>query len=93
MTLRDGGNTFIYYLLPHLFGFELLDVPYVIAHLKLAMQLAALDVPEPERQRWAYRFQHNEQPNIYLTNTLEEVKETLTGQEQEKVPSDIGSAG
>jgi predicted helicase len=70
-------------LLPHLFGFELLPVPYVIAHLKLALQLAALDVPESERQRWAYRFQHNEQSHIYLTNTLEEVKETLTGQEQE----------
>jgi len=72
------------YLLPHLFGFELLAVPYVIAHLKLAMQLAALDLPEPVRQRWAYCFQCNEQPNIYLTNTLEEVKETLTGQRQEK---------
>ena len=72
------------FLLPHLFGFELLSVPYVIAHLKLAIQLAALDLPEPDRQRWAYRFQHNEQPNIYLTNTLEEVKGTLTGQPQEK---------
>jgi predicted helicase len=67
-------------LLPYLFGFELLPIPYVIAHLKLAMQLAALDVPEPEQRRWAYRLQHNDQPNIYLTNTLEEVKETLTGQ-------------
>src|SRR5438270_12059026 len=58
-------------LLPHLFGFELLAAPYVIAHLKLAIQLAALDLSESERQMWAYRFQHNEQPNIYLTNTLE----------------------
>src|SRR5438309_904304 len=57
------------YVLPNLFGFELLPVPYIIAHLKLAIQLAALDIPEPERQRWTYRFQHNEQPNIYLTNT------------------------
>jgi predicted helicase len=71
-------------LLPHLFGFELLPVPYVIAHLKLAMQLAALDIPEPERQRWANRFRHDEQPNIYLTNTLEEVKETLIRQAQER---------
>src|SRR5437764_7058163 len=63
------------YLLPRLFGFELLAVPYVIAHLKLAMQLAALDLPEPERQRWAYHFGHDEQPNIFLTNTLEK---TLT---------------
>src|SRR6266581_574796 len=68
------------YLLPRLFGFELLAVPYVIAHLKLAMQLAALDLPEPERQRWAYHFGHNEQPNIYQTNTLEK---TLKGRGQE----------
>src|SRR2546429_3374417 len=68
------------YLLPRLFGFELLSVPYVIAHLKLAMQLAALDLPEPERQRWAYHFGHDEQPNIYQTNTLEK---TLTGRGQE----------
>ena len=71
------------YLLPQLFGFELLSVPYVIAHLKLAIQLAAMDLPESERQKWSYRFQYNEQPNIYLTNTLEEVKETLINQEQE----------
>jgi len=70
-------------LLPRLFGFEILVIPYIIAHLKLAIQLAALDVPEPERQRWAYHFEGHEQPNIYLTNTLEEVKETLTGQGQE----------
>jgi predicted helicase len=72
------------HLLPHLFGFELLTAPYVIAHLKLAMQLAAFDVPETERQKWAYRLQLNEQPHIYLTNTLEEVKETLTVEGQEK---------
>jgi predicted helicase len=72
------------YVLPQLFGFELLAVPYVIAHLKLAMKLAALDIPEPERQRWAYHFQHNELPNIYQTNTLEEVKETLTGLGQDR---------
>jgi predicted helicase len=77
------------YLLPNLFGFELLPVPYVIAHLKLAIQLAALDVPEPERQSWAYHFQHNEQPNIYLTNTLEEVKETLIRQGQERTAYQI----
>jgi len=72
------------YLLPQLFGFELLRVPFVIAQFKIAIQLAAMDLPEPDRQRWAYGFQHNEQPNIYLTNTLEEVKGTLTGQRQEK---------
>jgi predicted helicase len=80
----DGWQDYVHaHLLPHLFGFELLYVPYIIAHFKLAMQLAAVDVPEPERQKWAYRFRQNEQPHIYLTNTLEEVKETLIKQEQE----------
>ncbi len=80
----DGWQNYVrLHLLPHLFGFELLSVPYVIAHLRLAIQLAAFDVPESERQKWAYCFQQNEQPNIYLTNTLEEVKETLARPEQE----------
>jgi len=61
------------HLLPHLFGSELLTVPYVIARLKLALQLAALDLPEPERQEWAYHFENDEHLNIYLTNTLEQV--------------------
>ncbi len=65
------------HLLPHLFGFELLTVPYVIAHLKLALQLAALDLPEPERQEWAFHFKNDEHLNISLTNTLEQVEETL----------------
>ena len=59
------------HLLPHLFGFELLMAPYVIAHLKLAMQLAALDLPEPERRTWAYKFEKGERLNIYLANALE----------------------
>jgi predicted helicase len=81
----DGWRNFVHlYLLPHLFGFELLAVPYAMALLKLAMQLAALDIPEPERQKWAYHFQNDEQLNICQTNTLEEVKETLTGLGQDK---------
>jgi len=59
-------------LLPHLFGFELLMAPYLIAHLKLAMQLAALDMPEPERPAWAHHVEHDEHLNIYLANTLEQ---------------------
>ena len=83
----DGWQEFVrVHLLPHLFGFELLYVPFTIAHMKLAIQLAAFDAPEPERQKWAYRLQENEQPNIFLTNTLEEVKEALIKQEQESVP-------
>jgi predicted helicase len=60
------------HLLPHLFGFELLADPYIIAHRKLVSQLAALDLPESERHTWAYHFEHDEHLNIYLTNTLEQ---------------------
>lgn len=37
------------HLLPRIFGFELLMAPYAMAHLKLGMQLAAIDLPKPER--------------------------------------------
>ncbi len=59
-------------LLPRLFGFELLMAPYAMAHLKLGMQLAAVDLPQSERATWAYDFQSDERLGIYLTNTLEE---------------------
>jgi predicted helicase len=65
------------HLLPHLFGFELLMAPYIMVHLKLGIQLAALDLPEPERRTWAYKFEKDERLNIYLANTLEKVEETL----------------
>jgi predicted helicase len=60
------------HLLPRLFSFELLMAPYAVAHLKLGMQLAGLDLPEAERANWAYDFQSEERLGIYLTNTLEE---------------------
>lgn len=63
--VRDG-------LLPRLFGFELLMAPYAVAHLKLGMQLAALDLPESQRSDWAYDFSGDERLGVYLTNTLEE---------------------
>ena len=59
-------------LLPRLFGFELLMAPYAMAHLKLGMQLAAVDLPPSERATWAYDFQSDERLGLYLTNTLEE---------------------
>jgi len=59
-------------LLPRLFGFELLMAPYAMAHLKLGMQLAAVDLPPSERATWAYDFSSDERLGIYLTNTLEE---------------------
>ena len=60
------------HLLPRIFGFELLMAPYAMAHLKLGMQLAALDLPEAERQTWSYDFKAKERLGVYLTNSLEE---------------------
>ncbi len=60
------------HLIGRLIGFELLMAPYVVAHLKLSMQLAALDLPEAERADWAYAFDSAERLNIYLTNSLEQ---------------------
>ena len=50
------------HLLPRLFGFEILMTPYVIAHLKLGLQL----------KDTGYQFQANKRLGVYLTNTLEE---------------------
>ncbi|QBD82826.1 DNA methyltransferase [Ktedonosporobacter rubrisoli] len=60
------------HLLPRLFGFELMMAPYVVAHLKLGMQLAALDLPVEERDDWTYTFESGERLGLYLTNTLEQ---------------------
>lgn len=78
-TFRAAGSPGLWasyvheHLLPRLVGFELLMAPYAVAHLKLGMQLAALDLPPQERKDWAYDFQSNERLQIYLTNTLEQV--------------------
>jgi len=50
------------HLLPRIFGFELLMAPYVIAHLKLGLQL----------RNTGYTFQSKERLGVYLTNTLEQ---------------------
>lgn len=76
-TYRQMGNAGMWssyvreHLLPRLFGFELLIAPYAMAHLKLGMQLAAIDLPKEERATWAYDFQGDERLGIYLTNTLD----------------------
>ncbi len=62
------------HLLPRLFGFELLVAAYAMAHLKLGMQLAALDLPEASRMTWAYPFSADERLGVYLTNALEPVE-------------------
>ncbi|TLM99555.1 N-6 DNA methylase, partial [bacterium] len=50
-------------LLGRLFGFELLMAPYVVAHLKLGLQLKELGAPLEGK---------SERLHVYLTNTLEE---------------------
>lgn len=62
------------HLLPRTFGFELLMAPYAVAHFKLAMQLAAFDLPESRRTQWAYDFSSSERLGVYLTNTLQSVE-------------------
>ena len=75
---RDNGNAGMWdgyvkeHLLKRLFGFELLMAPYAIAHVKLAMQLSAQDLPADTRADWAYDFTSSERLGIYLTNSLEE---------------------
>ncbi len=59
-------------LLPCIIGFELLMAPYALAHLKLGMHLAGLDLSEAERKNWSYDFQDQERLGLYLTNSLEE---------------------
>ncbi|MGJ3260346.1 MAG: N-6 DNA methylase [Rhodospirillales bacterium] len=53
------------FLLPRLFGFEILMAPYAVCHLKLGLQLAET----------GYDFKANERLRVYLTNTLEEAHE------------------
>jgi hypothetical protein len=63
-------------LLPRLYAFELLMAPYAVAHFKLALQLAAIDLPQgAQRATWAYNFAAGERLNVFLTNTLEEPHE------------------
>lgn len=59
-------------LISRVFGFEIIMAPYTIAHLKLSMQLSAVDLPKELRRDWAYKPEKNESLGIYLTNTLEE---------------------
>jgi predicted helicase len=62
------------YLLPRIFGFELLMAPYAMAHLKLGMQLAGHDLTPAQREKWAYDFSGDDRLGVYLTNTLEEAE-------------------
>ena len=67
------------HLLKRIFGFELMMAPYAMAHLKLGMQLAALDMPEEHRANWAYDFDNDERLGVYLTNSLENAEQQAVG--------------
>jgi len=49
------------YLLPRLFGYELLMAPYAIAHMKIGLKLIET----------GYQFESRERARVYLTNSLE----------------------
>ena len=53
------------HILKHFFGFELLVAPYVMSHLKLTREL---------EKKWKYSFSDEDRVQIYLTNTLQDVK-------------------
>jgi hypothetical protein len=81
----EGGNAGMWsgfvreHLLPRIFGFELLMAPYAVAHFKLAFQLAGHDLPEAQRDIWAYDFASDERIQVYLTNALEAIEEEVMG--------------
>ena len=71
----DGGkwSAFIRdHLLPRMLGFELLMAPYAVAHLKLGMQLGAIDLKPALRAKWGYDFKSDDRLGVYLTNSLEQ---------------------
>ena len=77
---RTSGNAGMWggyvkdHLIKRLFGFELIMAAYAMSHLKLGMQLAAHDMPEEHRAKWAYDFDADERLGVYLTNTLEQAE-------------------
>ena len=60
------------HLLPRLFGFELLMAPYAICHLKLALEISGAD--------GGFAMPAGDRLNVFLTNTLEEPHDALSGQ-------------
>jgi predicted helicase len=60
--LKNLWNEYVSdYLLPRLYGFELMMAPYAIAHMKIGLKLGET----------GYSFRSHERARIYLTNTLE----------------------
>ena len=60
------------HLLPRLFGFELLMAPYAICHLKLALEIGGAEA--------GFAMPAGERLNVFLTNTLDEPHDALSGQ-------------
>lgn len=60
-------------LLPRLHGFEFKMAPHTIAHIKMAWQLQALDLPADERKAWEVDLDNRDMARfgIYLTNSLD----------------------
>ncbi|MFX1451672.1 MAG: type ISP restriction/modification enzyme [Promethearchaeota archaeon] len=64
--LAEKWNDFIINnLLPRIFGFELMPIPYLVAHLRLGLELS----------KTGYDFKSNNGFGIYLTNTLKGIQE------------------
>ncbi len=80
------------HLLPRIFGFELLMAPYVVAHFKLEMQLAAKDMPSLFRKNWACQTSGGQRLGVFLTNTLERLKEIQQPLGPSKLLSDESNA-
>lgn len=84
MARQDAGMWSGYvrdHLLDRIFGLEIMMAPYAVAHFKLALQLAGydLDLPDQQRERWAYDFQADDRIQVYLTNALEILDEDAPG--------------
>ena len=79
---RTGSNKGMWgsyvssHLLSALYGFELMMAPYAVAHLKLALQLAAQDLPELEREGMTHEL--TGRLGVYLTNTLEDAEKEVS---------------
>ena len=61
------------YLLPRLYGYELMMAPYAIAHMKIGLKL----------HETGYRFQSEERVRVYLTNALEPANDAAKQQQFE----------
>ena len=60
-------------LLPRIHGFEFKMAPHTVAHIKMAWQLQALDLPTDERKAWEVDLDNRDMARfgIYLTNSLD----------------------